>query len=53
MSKWNGELKLRKVANSGGEFSLATCAKQLFYKITAPVAYIIPNVVKLNKVCCT
>jgi hypothetical protein len=53
MSKWNGELKLRKVVNNGGEHSLATCAQQLFYKIINPIAYITPNVVKFYKVWCT
>jgi hypothetical protein len=53
MSKWNGELKLGKVANSGRELSLATCAQQLFYKITDPIAYITLKVVRFCKVCCT
>jgi hypothetical protein len=53
MSKWNGELKLRKVVNSGRELSLATCAPQLFYKITDPIAYITFDVVRFSKVCCT
>ncbi|KAH9540771.1 hypothetical protein CY35_14G023300 [Sphagnum magellanicum] len=43
--RWNGELKLGKAVNSGGELSLATCAQQLLYEITDPAAYITPDVV--------
>jgi len=54
MSKWNGELKLGKASNSGGELSLATStAQQLFYKITDLATYITPNVVKFYKIYCT
>lgn len=49
---WNGELKLGKAVNSGGELSLATCAQQLLYEITDPAAYITPDVVRFCKVCC-
>jgi len=53
MSKWNGELKLGKASNSGGELSLATCAQQLFYKMNDLATYITPNVVKFYKIYCT
>jgi hypothetical protein len=51
--RWNGELKLGKAVNSGGELSLATCAQQLLYEITDPAAYITPDVVRFCKVCFT